>query len=1302
MAHRAVWGAVVVLALLCGHASPEFSNTLELESVTTFYQCTDAFPEGFNDPFAVQACVAPDHALTAIRYLVQPGEDDTAGGVAMAFYTYPPPFAVQPINSDTNGAPPDNPCAFTDATTNCSAFLATGNSSGPITLSTRASHVAHKYYLKEILNGNRVPYTYTEHNLLVPRVDSEADTCWNQCDVEESHPSCDPTIENNRGYSFLAGCSTIDDYYSSECWGSEVTDKKDRWRPGSIFTSSQQYSQFMGGYCGPQDNYLLLKDDKAGTGTRDHPDAAAAAVSPPEECRACTAIYGKQTRGEAPQTNGNEANVQLGDCTLMYRYQDGDTSITPLLHPTLCPMGVGHYSNYPGTTSDLHTHAAGATDAYSLEPYYYWCQSQCVGDGSYTDKNVLKLQQDTTTACEIGSFDFGDEDGSLSEFITAGGEDQWNYVQYINAYLCSFDYDTCPEVNFAHSVDEYHLPCCNSTFIEPNSSSVGGFYASKCAPPQDSVLDDDIPSSPSCGGIAAEQVRDASAYLTAACDASDSGEAYCPGCASDYYIGHNRDGNVVYRGSDGQAPVQYTNGWQCPGWSYDHLRPGVSIEKQMILAKCSTECQTDEFVRWQIDHTDNQCTGNDKDNCYAYVEEVTSERAIVEMGYGGCRAYEVIPEPILDMAVEIILTAPDGTEYPAILSNTDEAASIKTVEVVIDSATNETVKFTHRLNQAFIRGGAGPNINGYILICNTDLGVLSPDDVCCKQENTQSPSCSSQGTYNPYNPADVNDEDSDIMVDDPRSDGFCTSGEHSGSIRGVFPYGYESDALSEGIMLPQMNPWQQLVRKMVQSRQQNANAGVHEISGEQPTNEMYACHVPSQRYLGVLNCGKPVYWFYVSEERKTSISTECGGVGIQNSYPFDDEGMRTMCLQGELSCTPGYGEPRFTNDGAPFYRTPCQELGDMVKTVMGVVDPETGQPTPCSANPKIPSALNMPGFEYLKDEDAQGSSTVVLIPNTWIHGDAGSIFLYQQVPTAQQQNVQMDVETYTDTYYGGNIQTYTDGILVPSASDNNTICFATANSQPGIFEVDVVNTNTIHGGQYLVSLSCTNTVNGQGLNGDPTPSPVFSPTDTGDILVDVGPGDSVPVSWEVTASGFVPNTTDTDDLASEGIGIPSCTATLYHGGGDFAKLYELKINCLAIAATLATPTRYTTLDETIQKFANCHYYQFFCWLSRQGPIEAGMVVVLALTLGVFGIILCYCQTRITLATADDYTAMKEMQKEIGGLEMAREKRQAALVRGKKADREKEAEQIARAVTAEEAKRMPAAAAQPHYQKNNWG
>jgi len=966
-------------------------------------------------------------------------------------------------------------------------------------------------------------------------------------------------------------------------------------------------------------------------------------------------------------------------------------------------MGVGHYSNYPGTPSDLHSHAAGATDAYSLEPYYYWCQSQCVGDGSYTGKSVFALQQDVGS-CTIGTITFQGDTESLEDYVTAGGEDQFNYIQYLNAYLCSMNYDTCPERNFAHSVDEYHLPCCNSTFIEPNSSSVGGFFSSKCAPPQTDVDDKRIPEQPDCGGIAAEQVRDASSYLTAACDAADSGEALCPDCASDYHIGYIGNEQIVYRGNDPGKPVQYTNGWQCPGWSYDHLRPAISLSTEIFLAKCSTECQTDEFVRWQVDHTDNQCTGNDKDNCMSYVEEVTSERAIVEMGYGGCKAYEVVPEAIVEMAVEIILTAPDGTEYPAILSNTDVASSIKTVEVPINDTYS--VKFTHRLNEAFIRGGAGPSIGGLVVICNTDLGVPNPAQECCKQENTQTGSCSSEGTYNPYNPTGTHDDAPDIVVDDPRSDGWCTSGQHSGSIRGVFPFGYQSDALSEGIELPQMNPWGQLVRKMVQSRGENTNTGYHEIPDEDTSLEMFACHVPSQRYLGVLNCGKPVYWYYVPEERKTSYSLECGGVGIQNSYSFSDEGMRTMCLQGELSCTPGYGEPRFTNDGAPFYRTPCQELGDMVKTVAGVIDPDTGEIKACSANPKIPSAFNMPGFQYLKDEDDIGQGSVVLIPNTWVHGDAGSIFLYQQVPTSQQQNVLMDVETYTDTYYGGNVQSYTDGILVPSASDNNTICFATANSQPGIFEVNVVNTNTLHGGQYLVSLSCENTVNGDGLTGDPTPSPVFSPTDTGDILVDVGPGDSVPVSWEVTASGFVPNTTDTDDLASEGIGIPSCTATLFHGGGDFAKLYTLKVNCLAIAATLATPTRYQTLDQNIQKFATCKEYQFFCWLSRQGPIEAGMVVVLALTLGAFGIALCYLQTRITLATAADTEALKDMQGEIGGLETAREKRQAALVRGKKADQERQAELVAEAVTKAESRRLqplpPTAAAQPYYQKKKQG
>ncbi len=1236
----------VALVTLIACVAGEFSNTMELESVTTFDTCTEAFPEGFNDPFARQACVAEDAPVTAIRYIVRPGEDDSAGGSAMAFFAYPPPFASQPINEDTDG-PPDNPCAFSSVTENCTGFSGNNNETGPITLEAKATHIARKYYLRKILGTNHVPYTYTEHKLPVPRVNIDTTTCSNTCDTNgNADGKCEPGDKDNKGWSWLIGCAYIDDFDVHVCEGTH---------PGSIYTSAQQFSQFSD-TCGYRDTYLLLNN-----GDTDDSKPFGPLNAPPEACRSCPATYTKATRPEAAQTNGNDNAVTIGNCSLIQMQTDDTPKVTPLLHPTLCPTGIGHVGNYPGVTNDLHSHGEGATDGYSLEPYYYWCQSQCVGDGSYTQKDIFELRQ-THEDCSIGGFNFGNTPGNLGDFLNYGGETQWNYNQYLNAYLCSMNLDTCPERSFAHSVDEAALPCCNSTFTSPGPTP-GGYFNNSCDNPYtDTPTEGSVPGGQAnCGGIAAEQVRTAVNYLTAACNAQDSGESYCLDCASNYFMGSGEAGQTgEIRDTDGNQPGDptYTHGWQCPGWSFDHIRPSISMTTRIQLAKCSLECQTDPFIRWQVDHNNNDCTDKGDTSCWAFVEEVTSERAIVELG-AGCEVYEVVPEPILEIGIQLVLTSPSGTQVSSFLSNSGVAASIATVEL-------DGVNFTHRMNQAYERGGAGPQIPGLIVICNHELpGLHDPEEYCCKDEDmggSPSGSCAVSGSYNPYDPTPedypgiVLAEDADISVPNPTIEPYCTDGGRIGGIRSAFPHGYLPDGASIGIEVPQMNPWPQLVRKMLQSRSINGNAMPDEKDAFGINNEAFACHVPSERYLGVLNCGFPVYWYYVPPERKTSYGTDCGKIGINNNYVQQGGSDRMLCMQGDSSCTPAYGEPRFASDGAPFFRTPCQELGDMIKTSMNVTN-LAGEAVTCSQHAVIPNALDMPGFQYLTLD----SDDSTFYPNTWVHGDAGSIFLYQQSPLAQQQNILIDISTYTDSYYGGNVQTFTDGILTLGPG-NSTVCFATANEQPGILVVGVVNTNQAHGGQYLVSLECENVQNGNSLTGDPTPSEQFTPAGGSDILVDVAAGNTVYVSWEVLASGTVPNGTDTDPVSnlSTAIGVPKCKVTLQHGGGDFAKLYELTVSCVAIAAAILAPSRNSELDETIIQVASCKEYQFFCWLSRHGPIEEGEILVISIFVGIFGIVLCGLNCKLLEADAGARSSKKALIKQYKSLETDREERQAAM------------------------------------------
>lgn len=1188
----AVWLTLRVVVTPVSGATQDYSNSANVESVTTFYDCSATSNALIPTDQKGNVCNKdnPGDPITVIRFVARPGENDVAADRAMEFFTFPQPFANMPVNQQ-NGDPPNNPCAQANAFSNCSAFTDGDDKTGPIAVQVTVSNVVRKYYLKPVLGMLTVPYSYVNYDAKVPRI-ANGGFCENGCDTQ-SDASCNIGSDGNTDTSFYASCQVQNDFEPHGCTKNKQS--------GSIYSQANSLYDY-GDNCGTWDS-SIVSNFGGSYGSYE---------SGSDDCRSCSKVYTKWLKANVANWGNYNTTEAVDDAQHAAGcpsdsgkpdYMPLTEQAYPRMMPDICPVAVSHSAAYPVTEGARNSMAHGNPDAYEMEPYYYWCQSMCIGTRSYTPKTVeVANEADITSTCgpTVGQFNGGASgyqaaDGKnyrLSERGTAGTRIQDHMYHFQEAYECALRGDSCPTLVWASSMDGQGLPCCNSTTTDPygdNTNTCGNGLA-----PENK-----------CGGMAAEQVRNAASYFTAACDATESGElAQCgTTCTNDLTIAAN------------------DLSWKCPGWPYDYIRPKVVTDPLtdnddigIATAKCSGECQADPYIRWS-ESGDKQCKLSDT-SCVTSLQSITSQKASIGMAGASCRVYQVVPEPIVDVSMVVTITAPDGSITTTELTTDGIGPSQTTVSV-------QGVKFTTRINEIFVAGGAGPQIPGYIVACGLDE---PPQDSTTCESPQLNGGFAGIGPYNPYDP-DVGADDKDISVKKPEEDtNFCKSGAAGGIMRGIFPT-YDETGVND-IASPTKNPWPQLVRKMIQDRTASgANTAGEEKYGATATftDEGLACHAPTPRYLGVLNCGKPAYWYYVAPERKTSYGTGFGQVGIQNSFPLTEAGRRLMCLQEDNSATPGYGIPKFTASNAAFFRTPCQELGDLIRSTTVKYDSD-GKPLLCDSG-AVPVGLQIPGFNYVEGDYSTDKPAYSKVPNTWMHGK----FLYQEMTSSEQQGIKFDMSLYTDTYFGGNLQTYAPGSLSED-TDATNICVAVANSQVGTLSVIVTNPSQNAGGTYSVTAVCVNSATGAALapssvaTGGSMVAVAGSATVTG---IDLAAGKSTTVTWDIYASGNAPpppppptpgttptpTPTPTPGDTDGDIGLfPNCVVTLNHGGGDNAELDVLKIACSVYALQILANDKVTVIEDAIIFHETCRDWALivrpFCFIGNEGPYFTFMVIFL--------------------------------------------------------------------------------------------
>jgi hypothetical protein len=587
-------------------------------------------------------------------------------------------------------------------------------------------------------------------------------------------------------------------------------------------------------------------------------------------------------------------------------------------------------------------------------------------------------------------------------------------------------------------------------------------------------------------------------------------------------------------------------GFTCPGSYYSFIKP-ARLEKPFSLARCAAGCSSHSEVTLLNEQTDGNKNKKAKN---IEVQTIVRQKGSVEMGPVMCNVYRITPTPKVNMTINVIITAPDGEQGVGVMG-TDGGMSFTIVEM-------QSANFSVRINKIDeIDGGvaAGYNLNGYIVVCGTEQPL---------------PDC---GNY-PDNGYNIN----------------TNPDENTRKIQGVFP-GQD----------PNLNPWPDLMARASSDLQSQCHSTASYTASQNCTSDYYqsqleSCAVPTPRYLSIINWNKQVFWYYVPESQMLSYGSSCGKMGYRNDELNDNAGASFACQQGDFTCTPGFGSPRFGSQGAgTSVLSPCQELGKQTKFNMGTAG------TQCVGVNNVP--LNLPpGWAYggTNPDDASQLSAQPIegaVPNMWLHEST----LYRQATDSQSSVMGVEVEIFTNSYYGGEFVSYSPGSLNQT---NLEYCASTVNEgQSGGFSVLVCNTGKTPG-SYAAQSICSSPGVSSTQNNSANPADTDNPPPQ--YSVDVS-GAYLPIGLAGQQCGWLTWTIDVYGPFS--VGSVSCTTTLYPGsdGGAITTfpLSQIHFSCNVSVPEFINTGRNSVFTEYL--VPGCESGDLFCWLSTKNHIFQWLV-----------------------------------------------------------------------------------------------
>ena len=809
-------------------------------------------------------------------------------------------------------------------------------------------------------------------------------------------------------------------------------------------------------------------------------------------------------------------------------YDKGYTTIPhfcpfPLAHPPTVPIHAD--TSMKGIDGDTRTSTPITADAASLEDWFFWCYGLVIGyysDLTTSDETYIDISKGTTTG---------------------------QYVDMIS------EYDTAYKCTLTEEVNDNCIPYYNVAQISNDT---------RCYLGEDEAAADVT----ECSSSVLNQVTSAISFLTASCDAHQTGEDRSPATYS----------------SEGADPYGFT----CPGDQWPHVRPNVAQPTEGLnFARCSAGCSDKSTVT----HTDVPIRENQQSPKHYAVQSVMKEKGTVELGPTSCKVYRIQNSPRAQMDVSVLISAPDGQSVTQQLSTTGFSFATSSLE---------GANFSTRIVRIDTTGGISQTLDGFIVICGTDDPVSSSNG---------------QGGRDVSQCAGLDDPAYNITDQDE-----CSVSQ--GFLRGVFP-----EAGPDGTTLPgnpNKNPWPDLIRAMRSDFESSCNANaqpngkndcLHDQSTYKTVSE-YAdaqersCAVPTPKYLSKLNCGRRVSWYYVDPINVPNYGSGCGQLGFRNAHAATPGGAQFMCQQGDFTCTPGFGTPRYgTSAASTQAQSPCQEQGTLTNFQLDTLF-DVGSEGCASQDVERP--LNLPpGWAYGQAADftpggfdptnGDGEDPLLVgVPNMWVDG----LYLYKQPSSSESAGITLEVEVYTNTFFGGEYMSFTGGTINQTDPE---YCAATVGiADSGSTAVLFCNSNQDFGGTYSAKTECgiPETI----LLETPPNQQVTISVDNEVVTFVMGPGDCSFQSWTFSVQGPVEITQ------------VYCTTTLFSGGdgGIGTPLAQEEYSCNVQIPTFVSTGERDVVQTT--DFAQCHKWDLLCQLSTASGFEQAIIYTYLIIFYIIGVV----------------------------------------------------------------------------------
>jgi hypothetical protein len=208
------------------------------------------------------------------------------------------------------------------------------------------------------------------------------------------------------------------------------------------------------------------------------------------------------------------------------------------------------------------------------------------------------------------------------------------------------------------------------------------------------------------------------------------------------------------------------------------------------------------------------------------------------------------------------------------------------------------------------------------------------------------------------------------------------------------------------------------------------------------------------------------------------------------------------------------------------------------------------------------------------------------VPNMWVHRG----YLYRQPTAGESIEMTLDVEIYTNTFFGGEYETFTGGTI--NQTDPVYCQSVVSTAESGSLSVQFCNTNMVSGGSYV---GVTNCYMPQSVDYYEQRDDLTITMHTNPLPFPLKAGECHWYSWDFDVEGPV-NVTEV-----------YCQTYLYAGNvaGIGTPLAEAEYSCSVQIPSFQDLGKHETIVEFNEY--KCKKYDLFCQLSEENPFERDFI-----------------------------------------------------------------------------------------------